>query len=112
MTMPHLMNCGHSAEGWCLDCVAEMGNDNLKFKELLFGRHGVISGLKVLEKNLQKAQKADAQDAPFGLVGDEARIYHNASFEAYRHALEMLNSESLIALGVQHDANLNVNAAV
>ena len=21
MTMPHLMNCGHSDEGWCLDCV-------------------------------------------------------------------------------------------
>lgn len=21
MTMPHLMNCSHSCEGWCLDCV-------------------------------------------------------------------------------------------
>lgn len=21
MTMPHLMNCGHSDDGWCLDCV-------------------------------------------------------------------------------------------
>ena len=21
MTMPHLMNCPHSAEGWCLECV-------------------------------------------------------------------------------------------
>jgi hypothetical protein len=24
MTMPHLMNCPHSAEGWCLDCVKEL----------------------------------------------------------------------------------------
>ena len=21
MTMPHLMNCQHSEDGWCLDCV-------------------------------------------------------------------------------------------
>ena len=21
MTMPHLMNCDHSEDGWCLDCV-------------------------------------------------------------------------------------------
>lgn len=21
MTMPHLMNCSHSEDGWCLDCV-------------------------------------------------------------------------------------------
>jgi len=26
MTMPHLMNCGHSEEGWCLDCVKDMGD--------------------------------------------------------------------------------------
>jgi hypothetical protein len=24
MTMPHLMNCPHSADGWCLDCVKEL----------------------------------------------------------------------------------------
>lgn len=24
MTMPHLMNCSHSGEGWCLDCVKEL----------------------------------------------------------------------------------------
>ena len=23
MTMPHLMNCPHMGDGWCLDCVAE-----------------------------------------------------------------------------------------
>jgi hypothetical protein len=21
MTMPHLMNCPHQSDGWCLDCV-------------------------------------------------------------------------------------------
>lgn len=24
MTMPHLMNCQHNSDGWCLDCVAEL----------------------------------------------------------------------------------------
>lgn len=27
MTMPHLMNCDHSADSWCLDCVKEMYED-------------------------------------------------------------------------------------
>lgn len=24
MTMPHLMNCPHSHEGWCINCVKEL----------------------------------------------------------------------------------------
>lgn len=24
MTMPHLMNCAHDENGWCLDCVEEL----------------------------------------------------------------------------------------
>jgi len=24
MTMPHLMNCEHQADGWCLDCVGKL----------------------------------------------------------------------------------------
>jgi len=24
MTMPHLMNCSHSDNGWCLDCVKKL----------------------------------------------------------------------------------------
>ena len=24
MTMPHLMNCAHSEDGWCLECVKEL----------------------------------------------------------------------------------------
>ena len=27
MTMPHLMNCGHSPDSWCLDCVREMHDE-------------------------------------------------------------------------------------
>lgn len=25
--MPHLMNCSHSEDGWCLDCVAKLQRD-------------------------------------------------------------------------------------
>jgi len=27
MTMPHLMNCPHSEEGWCLSCVKELWDE-------------------------------------------------------------------------------------
>lgn len=27
MTMPHLMNCPHSCDSWCLDCVKELYDD-------------------------------------------------------------------------------------
>lgn len=28
MTMPHMMNCQHIEDGWCLDCVAELAKDS------------------------------------------------------------------------------------
>lgn len=27
--MPHLMNCSHDSDGWCLDCVQAMGEENI-----------------------------------------------------------------------------------
>lgn len=30
MTMPHLMNCPHSGQGWCLDCVKNYHDDTSK----------------------------------------------------------------------------------
>ena len=30
MTMPHLMNCGHSDDSWCLECVREEWERNQK----------------------------------------------------------------------------------
>lgn len=35
MTVPHLMNCPHSDEGWCLDCVVTLGNENWRLREAL-----------------------------------------------------------------------------
>lgn len=32
MTMPHLENCGHSEEGWCLACVKQLGEENIALR--------------------------------------------------------------------------------
>lgn len=29
MTMPHLMNCSHSGDGWCLACVKNLVDDEV-----------------------------------------------------------------------------------
>ena len=33
MTMPHLMNCPHMADGWCLDCVVEQRAEIERLRE-------------------------------------------------------------------------------
>ncbi len=55
---------------------------------------GVKEGLHIIEAALAKALKADPNDAPIPLHGDEARIWHTAQAGAYAHALDMLNAES------------------
>ena len=35
MTIPHLMNCPHADAGWCVECVAELGNDNWRQRDEL-----------------------------------------------------------------------------
>lgn len=36
MTMPHLTNCAHSPDGWCLKCVGELYENLEKIKNLKF----------------------------------------------------------------------------
>lgn len=35
MTMPHLMNCQHSGDGWCLDCVKELHDEKERLQEAM-----------------------------------------------------------------------------
>lgn len=37
MTMPHLMNCDHSADGWCLDCVKKLWEEKSLIDDLWEG---------------------------------------------------------------------------
>ena len=32
--MPHMMNCPHAPEGWCLTCVGRMADELTAWKEL------------------------------------------------------------------------------
>ncbi len=80
--------------------LQHLAAENKLLKEMLFGRHGVLSGVDTLEKNLATATRGKHEDAPFPLGDQEARIYHRASATAYQHALEMISSESIRELGV------------
>lgn len=62
---------------------------------------GVKEGLQIIEAALAKARKADPLDVPMPLVGDEARIWHAATANAYQHALEMLNASSWFGIEPQ-----------
>ena len=35
MTMPHLMNCDHQGDGWCLACVKAQWQEMTHYRELL-----------------------------------------------------------------------------
>lgn len=65
-------------------------HENAILKNALFGQFGIVSGLNLIEACLAKATKAVHGDAPFGLDHDEAKLWHRAQQEAYRHVLEMV----------------------
>ncbi|MEM8515091.1 hypothetical protein RCH14_004451 [Massilia sp. MP_M2] len=65
--------------------------DRVKLHDALFGKYGVESGIEVVEKCLQKAIAAAPEDAPFPLLGNDAKLYMRAQMEAYRHSLEMIS---------------------
>ncbi len=35
MTIPHLMNCQHQGEGWCLACVKELWEEKERLLRIL-----------------------------------------------------------------------------
>lgn len=47
-------------------------------------------GTDLIDGCLEKADRADHADAPFPLDADEAKFWHKAQMEAYRHSLEMM----------------------
>lgn len=65
--------------------------ENELLRAALFGKHGVRSGLDIIEKCLVKATQADHSDAPFPYDPEQAAIYHRAQQDAYRHTLEMVS---------------------
>jgi GNAT superfamily N-acetyltransferase len=69
--------------------------DNQALRNALAGPHGLLPGIALVENALVTATRASPTDAPFPLVGEEARIYHEGTTAAYVHSLEMVSSDCL-----------------
>jgi hypothetical protein len=54
MTMPHLMNCPHSDDGWCIDCVSKLWRDRSDKSEEVEHLKEIVEALKETNRNLQK----------------------------------------------------------
>ena len=68
MTMPHLMNCDHQDDGWCLACVKAQWSEMTHYRELLEqitqdnrktrARRLAESGLTFWDAMMEEKQKA------------------------------------------------------
>ncbi len=45
MTMPHLINCDHSDDGWCLDCVKRLHDE---YEELFTASEKLLNRLDIV----------------------------------------------------------------
>jgi len=66
MTMPHLMNCVHSPDGWCLSCVKRM-HERIEDLELLTTEQGIeikrLRGKKCAHQLAREMSQDAMQDA-------------------------------------------------
>lgn len=77
MTMPHLMNCPHSPDSWCLTCVKELWEEKNSIEERLdkflvlnrFNLATIISRLEALQKDFERTDQffKDTVGHPFAL---------------------------------------------
>ncbi len=74
MTMPHLMNCPHSGDGWCLDCVKEQQDELEQLKSALESQrrwwHQIPSGID-LEADPEDTSPEDSSAHIAGLAVQE-----------------------------------------
>lgn len=69
MTMPHLMNCGHSDNGWCLACVKTLEDDRyntvIEAGKYEYALQAALQRQKTAEKQLaqlrEQLAKAEAE---------------------------------------------------
>jgi regulator of RNase E activity RraB len=45
MTMPHLMNCSHIDDGWCVECVKSIGEELITHAEIIENQRKQIETL-------------------------------------------------------------------
>jgi len=67
MTMPILMNCEHSGDGWCLICVgkmydkhvAELEEERFRYKGLCQVEEGLREELRLIKDTLENGLDRD-----------------------------------------------------
>jgi hypothetical protein len=64
MTMPHLSNCPHDGDGWCIDCVKELWKEKEdyramaeKFKDICLIQHNYLIKYDFIDKEFDKTIK-------------------------------------------------------
>lgn len=85
MTMPHLMNCAHDENGWCLDCVETLWNKTQIPPEMLTA---AATGIVKLSR--------DFWTMPGGLITD-GFVIADKSQQAAQAALEAAGVPALLA---------------
>lgn len=90
----------------------DLEEENAVIAGALFGKYGVTGGVKVIEKCLAKATRAEHADAPFPLDYEQASIWHRAQQSAYVYVLEMLHTDSLKQLEAQFPAPADPATAI
>ena len=110
MTMPHLMNCPHLADAWCLECVRELWEEyhdpEYAIKEMTH-RLSVGEGNKSLaevgyvymlfHKSIQSLKKSATESLEFD-VSDEERRDRKWREEARRQHRIRMAKEIYVAL--------------
>lgn len=96
MTMPHLMNCAHDENGWCLDCVEELWSKTQTPPEML---EAATVRYMLSQGHSEKAVKLCRQD-------------NDAAWQnAQRHVRLILEAAGVPALVAEHDAAMAMLAA-
>jgi hypothetical protein len=58
MTMPHLINCDHSEDGWCLDCVKTLHDEHDRLRSIAYAAEEFVMG------HIDENQLAEMVNAP------------------------------------------------
>jgi len=72
MTMPHLSNCPHDGDGWCIDCVKIMHSELERMTEL----NTLYKELTVLQADLIASK--DEQIAKYEDLVKKTKVFVNA----------------------------------
>ena len=106
MTMPHLMNCEHNEDGWCLDCVAVLQRDQERLDflatcnegwpvvEKLQHRHGLIDVYGFIAEVMPDKWEPDGK--PVGLLKMQ---------EAFRAMIDEAINEAQFSFGDRSNTN-------